>query len=219
MSMRRIFLSLMLCAALGPTASFAEKVHDKVVEIAVTMQADPKSALGILMSSSGNVQVPVKAIERVNDSTVVVSVPYDDSSAARDTMVTAMILSEDGTPFFGGVRPLFAPDSKESSLHIPNCAPEKISEAAMQGQLSLLESLVEVRSQRRGVAQVKVAQVLDGKFLSDLKKLEHGFGFNYSQELSSDLNPVELIDRLSRISEAVSIAKQSKPAEKAAKAK
>lgn len=194
-----------------PSTVSAADAKEKRLEINVTMRAEPKTSVGLLMSSQGTTEQPVTDMRRANSDTVVVTIPYVESNLPADTMVSAIVISEDGTPFYGDVRPLFSPEPKSSFLDIPECKPEKISELALQGQLSLLESLLEVRSARRGVAQVKLTQLLSDKFLEDLNKLEHGFGLSYPAQLSADSNPVELVDRLSRLMDAVTAAKRAVP--------
>jgi hypothetical protein len=43
---------------------------------------------------------------------------------------------------------------------------------------------------------------MDEAFLQKLQKFEEAFGLKYSSELTADLPPQELIDRLSRIDQA-----------------
>ena len=41
---------------------------------------------------------------------------------------------------------------------------------------------------------------MSGSFLQDLQKLERGFGLTRGKQISSELSPIELVERLSRIS-------------------
>ncbi len=174
----------------------------RFIEVVVLSSFDPEKAVGILFSERGTVQQPVPKPKRIDESFVVVRVPYKED-LPRDTMVTAVLYAADGRTAMGSVRPVFSPDSREAFLSIPDCAPESLPNAPLQTQLSMLESLVQLRSQRRGIAQVKVAQQMSDAVVSQLRKLERGFGLRYESELSADLPPIELIDRLNRILSAI----------------
>ncbi len=180
------------------------------IDINVTANFEPTKGIGLILSEQGTQQLEVRSIIRVNPESMVISLDYNEKEVPRDAVATALVVASDGQTAYGDLRPLLNADSKESYLKIPQCTPEKVSETRLQGQVGLLESLIEVRSARRGVAQVKVAQLMAGDFLSNLNKLEEGFGLNYPVSLSSDLTPVELIDRLSRLSQVVSSAKAAK---------
>jgi len=184
----------------------------KTIEINVETSIEPHSAVGLLISASGSIQQPVKDFRRADDHTLIVPVPYNEENLPKDTVATAVVFSEKGQAAFGDVRPVFSPDPRDSFLTIPDCAPEKISEAALQGQLSLLESLVQVRAARRGVAQVKVIQLMHDEFLERLKKLERGFGLIHPVALSPDMPPVQLLDRLSRLLHVIQELKSRQPA-------
>jgi hypothetical protein len=166
----------------------------KHIEITVSTPFEPVNAVGLLFSERGTVQQPVPPPRRVDESNIIVRVPYRDD-LPRDTMAV------------GAVRQVFSPDPKESFLSIPDCVPERITEATIQNQMSAIESLVQIRSKRRGLAQVQVAQLMSDKFLERLKKLEKGFGLQYQTELAPDLPPVQLIDRLQRILLAIQAVK------------
>ncbi len=180
----------------------------KHIEITVSAPFEPVNAVGLLFSERGTVQQPVPTPRRIDESNIIVRVPYRDD-LPRDTMATAMLFAADGTMAVGAVRQVFSPDPRESFLSIPECVPEKVTEATIQNQMSAIESLVQIRSKRRGLAQVQVAQLMSDKFLERLKKLEKGFGLQYQTELAPDLPPVQLIDRLQRILLAIQAVKGS----------
>ena len=52
------------------------------------------------------------------------------------------------------------------------------------------------------IVRLKLARAMDEAFLRKLQKFEEAFGLRYPTELSSDLPPQELIERLSRIDQA-----------------
>lgn len=198
--------------------SFADEesaAPQRFIEIVVPAQFDPVNSVGLLFSERGTVQQPVPKPQRIDEVHVVVRVPYRDD-LPRDTMATAVLYAPDGRTAMGSVRPVFSPDSRESFLSIPDCNPEKMPDAPLQTQISSLESLVQIRSRRRGLGQVQVAQVMSDNFLQQLRKLERGFGLRYATELTPDLPPVELIDRLQRILAAIQSVRGSdkRPAKK-----
>lgn len=192
----------------GPIAA-APPSAGKAIEIIVRSSISPSAAVGILMSAQGASQVEIKDFKKIDAEHTVVFVPYEANEIPDGTTATAMIVSEEGAVAFGEVRPVSPLEPRESFLAIPVCPREKVTASTMAGQLSLLESLVEVRAARRGVAQVKVSQLMTEELLARLRVLERGFGLAsaHPDEIGPDLNPVELIDRISRIVEVVEAIK------------
>jgi hypothetical protein len=182
----------------------------RFIEVVVQSPFEAERAVGVLFSERGTQQRPVEKPRRIDESFVVVRVPYEDQ-LPRDTMVTAVLYGPEGRTAIGNVRPVFGRDPRESFLSIPDCVPAPLPNAPLQTQLSMIESLVQLRSQRRGLAQVKVAQQLSDSMVQQLQKLERGFGLRYESPLSADLPPVELIDRLHRVLTAIRLVRGSSP--------
>ena len=195
-------ISVGALVALPPTA-YSEDKQGKSIQINVDTELEPAAAQGLFVSASGPIQLPVGEVQRVADNKLVVPVYYKESEIPKDSLATAIIISEQGELAFGNLRPVFSPDPRDSFWLIPQCAPEKINEAALAGQTSLLESLIEVRTERRRVALLALAAALNGDFLARLQKLEVSFGLENDPPLSAELSPVVLLDRLTRILKAI----------------
>ncbi|HMO02431.1 MAG TPA: hypothetical protein PKD37_05720 [Oligoflexia bacterium] len=86
---------------------------------------------------------------------------------------------------------------------LPACSYGSSSKAGVREQFGLVESLVEIRTARREVAQLKMKQYLSGELLSKLNKWEEGFGFKYERLLSHDLPPTELVERIFKLNSAI----------------
>ena len=170
------------------------------IEINVETRLEPTQAVGIVLSSRGPVQVPGVKTERLAENLLIAKVPLPPAIDA-DAMVTVMIVDAQGKTAYGNVRP--AKDVSDSFYNIPMCTPEKVSNASLQNQMSVLEQLVDVRAQRRGVAQLKVTQILSGDFLGKLRSIERSFGLPNDPELAPNMRPAELNDRLSRLLAAI----------------
>ncbi len=195
-----VLFSVLICWSTN--ASFAES-QQGFIEVTVDSAVEPTSAIGLILSQNETIQVPVKEMTLTTDNKMIISIPYNENDTPRDAMATAMLMSKDGELVFANVRRIFAPEPKDSYLDIPKCAPEKVTEAALEGQTGLVESLVQIRADRRRVAQLAVANEMKGDFLARIQKLESAFGLSNPQPLSPDLPPVVLIDRLSRIIEGI----------------
>lgn len=211
--MKRFFLSLLLVSA-GFTGSIQaqQPAPDKTMDIIVHADFEPVQSVGLILSTQGARERPIVASKRVDADTLVLTISYP-SAAPRDTMVTALVFAEDGTIAGGQVRPIVPAEPSDTYLDLPPCKPEPINEAALQGQLGVLENILRVRAQRRGVDRVRIAQIMSDKFLERLRRLEKGFGYQYTQELGPDLPPAELADRLNRILESVQLLKTSSAAD------
>ena len=194
------------CACIYPQSAAADDnqvSQIRIMQINVESAMQPSAAVGLFISGSSTIQLPVSEIIRTADNKLIVSIPFREGEIPRDAMATALVTSDQGEIALGDVRPVTAPESRESFLNLPECAPEKITELRMEGQQSLIESLIKVRSERRKVAQQAVEKALSGDFLVRMQKLEESFGLHHEQPLGPELPPVILIDRLTRIMEAI----------------
>lgn len=218
-SWRRLLLAALLLFTSPVSAQQGDEEAQKFIEVNVAASFDPISAIGLFLSEKGAMERPAEQIRRVDPNTVVVKVPYLDRELPRDTMVTAILFSADGNLGFGSVRPIFTQDARESYLSLPYCPPEKLNFKVVESQLSSLENVLQLRVERRGILQVRVAQIMSDKLVEKLNRLERGFGLARTAPLSPSLPPVELIDRLNRILESIKSVKTSAPAAKQEKPK
>lgn len=166
----------------------------------VKTSMQPVAAIGIAMKADGTSESYESRIAEVTGG--VYSVAFD---AAGDptTMVTAVVSSEAGELAFGAVRPITSPDPLQLLLETPECPKPPPPSNPNPEQLGLVLKLVEVRSARRELTQIKVAKILDGPFLEKLQKLERGFGLAGERDLSPTLPSMELLNRLSMLSIAL----------------
>ena len=114
-----------------------------------------------------------------------------------------MIIAEDGNVAFADLAPAGMKGNAQQYLSLPDCPDPKVSINKLQSQSSVLESLVAVRSERRQVLKQTIADDLQGELLEKAVRLEKGFGLTTEEELSAELSPVRLIDRLSRLITAI----------------
>ncbi len=198
-----ILSALTILISLGARAWAAEESVPKNIHVDIEAPFEPAALVGLILTTKGSIEQPVSNFKRAKPGIIVAAVPYHEEELPRDAMVTAVAMSAQGEVAFGNVRPIFSPDSRDSFSEIPQCTPQRVSKAALEGQLSLLESIVEVRAQRRGVLQVQIAQTMTDEFVARLNKLERGFGLSRPADMRSDMNAVELVDRLSRLLEAM----------------
>lgn len=211
-------LALILGAAiLFSDASANAAKSERSIEIVVETVDTPKSSVGLIMSPTGTKQRLDVTPKQLRPGVWVVNVPYSEKEIADDTTATAILVSEAGNMTFGQVRSIQPRESGAAFVSIPDCVEESTGgSAAVGGQFALIQSLVDVRAARRAYAHKKVGLILSKDFLERLRKLEKGFGMARTSELGPDLPPTEVIDRLSRLINAVKIYNSRKEAAVAA---
>lgn len=183
------------------------------IEINVHTAEEPKAALGIFFASGKVVQQPNTSFERISPEIVVVRMPYEFSKLPSATpFATAYVLTDSDEVVFGDVRLVSAADPVDSFFRIPVCAADKTrtkAEIPLPEQLNYLESLLQVRIKKREVAQQVLRDTMTPDLLTRLQKLEKGFGLEASVPLSADLSGLELVERLSRLIDAIKVYRQS----------
>lgn len=196
-------LSAMLCCALVPGLCIAASEPAKSVQVDVYSHVEPSTAVGLLMSAGKTIQKLNPKIEKPSTGTITVSFPYSADEIAPDSVATALVVSEKGEVVFGNVKPVTGTEVDQGLGSLPLCPEEQQVSAALASQSSLLEELYRIRLKRRDQAKLQTTEVLNGPFLERLQKLERGFGLARERELNAELSPLELIDRLSRIRDAL----------------
>ena len=200
--MKEIFL---ICAAavmleLLAAPSFAQS---RPVSVPIRTELTPLTAVGLILSPGRIIQKAEAGVEKVKEGVWRISFTAQANELEKDSLVSAMIVSEDGSVAFGDLAPSAFKGSPELYASLPECQAPRMSVAKLQNQASVLESLVAVRSERRQILQESLANELQGELLEKAVRLERGFGLTREKELGSGLSPLELVDRLSRLIAAI----------------
>ena len=139
------------------------------------------------------------------------SFPVPRSELREDSVATAFGYDQAGATSFANVVPALLSETRDLLASIPECSGEDGSRVAAVTSSGTLQQLIDVRNERLGIIRFKIARVMDRDFLAKLKKFEEAFGFTYAAELNPELPPEELVDRLSRIQNAVRKYQMYKP--------
>jgi hypothetical protein len=173
------------------------------VNVRVEAKPEPKKAIGMVLSSGRTVQIPETTIKKIGEKLYLITFVVDRNIVRKDSVATAMAFDENGTVSFANVSPELLSDSKTLVSRIPECPPEDPSAVVKLDQQGPLQQLVDVRAERGEIARLKISRMLDDQFISKLHRFEDAFGLDKSEELSANLPPEVLVDRLSRITHAV----------------
>lgn len=187
-------ITALLAIALLPAWSHAA---DKPITIQVDALFEPTAAVGIVLTKSGISERAAISFKR-NDHGVQVELLVPEADLVEDSTITAMVSGAAGERAYGEMRPLLAYSPPES---LPTCADKLPKESLDTGSL---EQLIDLRTRRRDIAKKQINEVLSNGGLSQkLANVEQLFGFKYSRPFSSELEPLELLERLARINSAV----------------
>jgi hypothetical protein len=179
-------------------------LHADVAHVVVPVDAEVQTAVGIIISQGETKQVRVANPKARDEHSVVVEVPYSDADRRAGGLATALVSLKNGSVALADVVSLQADFPDNSFKDIPLCDANLKMPVLSESQLGNLKRLGEIRSQRRAVLQTKMARLLQGTSLEKLRKLERGFGTGTGVPLSPALLPFELVDRLSRLKQAIS---------------
>jgi len=186
------------------SAQAASPADSKVtIKVRVEAKPPPTRAVGMIISTTGASQIAETSLQKVGDKLYDIVFEVERSSLSADSVATAMAISEGGDITFANVTPTLLSDSRDAVANIPECASEDTTQIATINQLAPLKSLVDIRRDRADLAQRKVLRALGDETLSKLKRFEEAFGLGGIDELSINLPPHELVDRLARINYAV----------------
>lgn len=190
--------ALFVAALVSATSLYAEVAH-----VVVPVDAEVQSAIGIVLSQGEARQIPVAAPKVRDQHSVIVEVPYKDSDKRSGGLATALVILKNGSVALADVVSLQGDFPDNSFADLPLCDGAVRLPPLSESQLGNLKRLVEIRSQRRAVLQTKLARLMQGPALEKLRKLERGFGTGTGVPLSPALLPYELLDRLSRLKQAI----------------
>ncbi|MCO6429894.1 MAG: hypothetical protein J5J00_03460 [Deltaproteobacteria bacterium] len=200
--MARVIASLLviMTATLLPAAVSAQT---RTVDVHVPGNFQVHSAVGLIFTQGKTLQKNVEQVDQGDEDTMVVTFSYDASEDGGDSYASAMVISSEGDVRFGDIKLLAGSLTNRSFYSLPDCPPKELSRSVHQEQTGLIESLVEIRAARREAHQLRIKTVMSGPFLEKLRRLEKGFGFQYNKPLSPNLTAFELMNRLSRLVNAI----------------
>ena len=208
-SLHRLLITLAICLSCMDFVS----AQDRSIEINVNANFKPVSMLGLLMTEGKTIQKSISKSEQISDDVTMLTIPYQPEEVDSGTLATAMLIGPDGEVAMGDVKLITGSRSTKSFHSLPECSDELNVPPGLSDQVGLLESLVEIRSARREGNQLRISQIMSGPFLEKLRRLEKGFGMKHATKLSEDLTAFELVDRLSRLANAIKNYQTSKQAQ------
>lgn len=177
--------------------------QERLIQVDIPARFEADQAIGILLSADQVLQKPIKKLETTRHGTVVVGFEYLENEIRPDTVATAMLVSKDGEIAFGNVKPVLMSPADASAMLLPVCPSQSVPIETLRDQGGLLENLVATRLARRSNAQLRLSRTMDTDFLKKTRKLEKGFGLTWGEQLDPEMSPSELIDRLSRLVQAI----------------
>lgn len=199
-------LLLIGAALVTPRLCFSQALpltEPLTVNVQVEAKPEPKRAIGLVLSAGRTFEVEETTIKKIGEKSYLISFIVDRNIVRRDSVATAMAFDENGKASFANVSPELLSDNKNLLSQIPECPAEDPSTLVDPDQKGPLEQLVKVRTERTELARAKINELLDSSFLDRLHRFEDAFGLDKSEELSGELDPEVLVDRLSRITHAV----------------
>lgn len=200
----KLIIVLSICCATFVSA------QDRSIEINVNAGFKPVTMIGLLMTDGRTIQKSISKSEQISADVTMLTIPYQPEEVDSGTMATAMLIGPEGEVAMGDVKLITGSRSTKSFHSLPECSDELNVPPGLSDQVGLLESLVEIRSARREGNQLRISQIMSGPFLEKLRRLEKGFGMKHATKLSEDLTAFELVDRLSRLSNAIKNYQTSK---------
>jgi hypothetical protein len=208
-----VALSASLLAASTISCADAAEVKRGEVEIIVRVEAkpEPKKAIGLIFSASKSQQISETSITKIGDKLYEIRFVAPRAALQNDSVASAIAYDETGAVSFANITPALAPETREILASIPECPGEDGSRLGSVASPGTLQQLIDVRTERMNIVRVKINRLLDESFLAKLQKFEEAFGLSYPSSLSADLPPEELIERLSRVNQAVKKYQMYKP--------
>jgi hypothetical protein len=211
---RVALLALTVVAALGPVqVAWAIDLPGTELPVAVRVESKPSlvNATGVVFSSRSSFEVTDTTITKIGDKLYEIAFSVPRSKILPDSVASAVGTNEDGARVFASVTPALMSEAKDLLASVPECPGEDSSRAVTTTTPGTLKQLVDVRAERMDIIRLKIKRSMDSTVLAKLTKFEEAFGLTRSSELSADLPPAELIDRLSRIQHALRKYQSYKP--------
>jgi hypothetical protein len=215
----KTILTYLLCTLpiFALARSHAAIAEFQEISIDVPFTGELSQAEGIIFGAQG-LQTITKTETEAADKAAVVTFSYDDEQVPENAYVSAVVQSTDGKYSFGVVKAISGDGYADSSLLLPTCELDTPSIGLLRSQLSTLKQLVKVRTELRNKKRSKLAGLLTEQriaLIASAEKAFHTVPTEFEQELSADLPPTELSDRLGRLLAAVKHYKVEKQREAA----
>jgi hypothetical protein len=189
MSQYNFKLNLILLIIL--TISHSASAQSNKITIPLNANFDPISGIAFLMSESGTKSIFPVDINKTNNK-VEVSFSVEEKLTKNNVFVNAAVFSSDGQVVVSKTISL----SRAQLADLKKCADNKKVAIDNQNEIGVLQSLVSIRQTRKDTALAKIKQLMTPELLLKLSKLESGLGLQTTPELSSDMSPLVLRDRL-----------------------
>ena len=194
MKANKHFLRAVLTISLCPICA---RAADKPIKIQVDAMFEPTAAVGIVLTKNGISERPASSFKR-KDRGIEVTLNVAESELTEDATITAMVSGAAGERAYGEMLPLISYTPAESLVTCPDKPAKESLDAGS------LEQLIDLRTRRRDIAKKQLAEVLSSDGLIDkLSNVEQLFGLSAPRPFSAELDPLELLERLSRINAAV----------------
>ena len=108
-----------------------------------------------------------------------------------------------GSKFFSGIisdvnqNVVASPLKSTGKAVLPLCKEQIDQRSAAGNQTALLQSLIQIRVEKRALLKKRVLETLDPSLLEKLNRLEEAFGLAPDTPLTAELDPYTLSERLS----------------------
>lgn len=204
--MKYRLLSLSIAATIiGSGSAIAQ--NELPPTLTARVQIESKTPLsqvvGLVISSDNATQIRDTRVTKIGSDVYEVVFPVSKTIVDETTVATALGVAQEDQIIFGSMTPNLVTDPSGGRFTIPECPAEEVSPLVSQSQMAPLKSLVDIRTARSDLAKMKVSRLMSDQLIIKLRKFEKAFGLGGASELSSDLPPTELVDRLSRLTFAL----------------
>lgn len=201
-----LYICLLTCSIIlnSLTASALDlPLGEATVSVRVESKPQLTSAKGIVFSSRSSFEVPEAAVTKIGDKLYEITFSVPRSKVQADSVASAIATNEEGGTVFAGVTPAITSEARDLLASVPECPGQDSSRTIATTSPGTLKQLVDVRAERMDIVRIKLKRAMDGNVLAKLAKFEEAFGLTRAVELSPDLPPAELFDRLSNIQHAL----------------
>ena len=183
-------------AALLLLAAAPARAEERAVIVPVVADFEPQGAVGLLFSPSGTRQVEASVNPSPNGPHQVEFRIDTEKLEPGTAAAGAFVVGADGKRAFSNIVSLSVP----AAAPLPAC---EVGGAIRSDNISIYEKLMKLRGERRRLSQQSVGKLLTQELSEKLSTLERGFGLETQPALAPDINPLALVDRLSRLREAL----------------